>query len=104
VTGGADSFVFMSGNGNDTIGDLRVTDGDHINLTAFGLGALDPTQLADLLNILIVDNGSGTAKIDFSQNYSSLGIGDLGLGNGTILVAGWTASALKAAEGSVFLV
>ena len=89
LTGGADSadggdtFVFAPGHGDDIINDLSVTDGDKINLMAFGL---DSDDLAGLLSVrgqggnarVIVDlrdHGGGTIELAGITDIDTLDTG-----------------------------
>jgi Ca2+-binding RTX toxin-like protein len=61
VVTGADTFVFAPGSGNDYIGDFRQSDGDKIDVSAYGFHSL--------VNMMITFDGANT-KISFDANDS----------------------------------
>ena len=58
---GADTFVFAPGNGNDDIGDFRQSDGDKIDVSAYGFH--------NLAQMMITFTGTDTT-IAFDANNS----------------------------------
>jgi Ca2+-binding RTX toxin-like protein len=61
VKTGADTFVFAPNSGTDTIGDFRQSDGDRIDVSAYGF--------TSLTNMMITFDGTNT-KIAFDSNDS----------------------------------
>ena len=47
VVTGADTFVFAPGNGNDDINDFRQSDGDKIDVSAYGFDSIDDMMITD---------------------------------------------------------
>jgi hypothetical protein len=48
VVTGADTFVFASGNGNDDINDFRQSDGDKIDVSAYGFHSIADMVITDM--------------------------------------------------------
>jgi hypothetical protein len=48
VVTGADAFVFSAGNGNDDINDFRQSDGDKIDVSAYGFDSIDDMVITDM--------------------------------------------------------
>jgi serralysin len=61
VKTGADTFVFGPNSGTDTIGDFRQSDGDRLDVSAYGF--------TSLVNMMITFDGTNT-KIAFDANDS----------------------------------
>jgi serralysin len=69
VVTGADTFVFAPGNGNDDINDFRQSDGDKIDVSAYGVHSL-----ADML---ITSTGTDTRiAFDATNSVTLVGLND----------------------------
>ena len=69
VVTGADTFVFAPGNGADVVYDFRQSDGDKIDVSAYGFNTL-----ADML---ITDMGDDTTiGFDATNSVTLIGFGD----------------------------
>jgi serralysin len=69
VITGADTFVFRPGNGGDFVYDFRQSDGDRIDVSAFGFNGL-----ADMV---IIDTGADTRiEFDASNTVTLVGLSD----------------------------
>jgi serralysin len=69
VISGADTFVFAPGNGNDDINDFRQSDGDRIDVSAYGFHSL-----ADMM---ITSMGADTKiAFDATDSVTLVGISD----------------------------
>jgi hypothetical protein len=66
VTTGADTFVFAPNNGNDFVGDFRQSDGDKIDVSAYGF-----TSMAAMTFTAV----GGDTKIGFDANNSATLVG-----------------------------
>jgi Ca2+-binding RTX toxin-like protein len=61
VKTGADTFVFAPNSGTDTVGDFRQSDGDRIDVSAYGF--------TSLVNMMVTFDGTNT-KVAFDANDS----------------------------------
>jgi len=64
--GGADTFVFAPGNGNDDINDFRQGDGDRIDVSAYGFQSLTQMMITEV---------GGDTRIGFDATNSVTLIG-----------------------------
>jgi len=69
VVTGADTFVFAPGNGNDDIGDFRQSDGDRIDVSAYGF-----TSLVDMM--ITFDGANTKIAFDASNSVTLFGFTD----------------------------
>jgi Ca2+-binding RTX toxin-like protein len=67
---GADTFVFAPGNGNDFIGDFRQSDGDQIDVSAYGF-----SSLADMM--ITFDGANIRIAFDANDSVTLVGFTDL---------------------------
>ena len=69
VTTGADTFVFGPNNGTDFVGDFRQSDGDKIDVSAYGIHSL--------VDMMATSIGSDTKiAFDTTNSVTLLGISD----------------------------
>jgi hypothetical protein len=73
VTTGADTFVFAPGNGSDYIYDFRQSDGDRIDVSAYGFHSM-----ADL-TVLGFGGPDTYIALDASNSLTLIGISDINL-------------------------
>jgi len=66
---GADTFVFAPGSGNDDIGDFRQSDGDRIDVSAYGF-----TSLVDMM--ITFDGANTKIAFDASNSVTLFGFTD----------------------------
>jgi len=69
VTTGADTFVFGPNNGTDFVGDFRQSDGDRIDVSAYGF-----TSLVDMM--ITFDGANTKIAFDASNSVTLLGFTD----------------------------
>ena len=84
--GGSDTFIFTSDESDDSIADFSKTDGDQIDLEAFGLNATqlntlleatNPTGNAELMYALNLEaHGGGTITVTMDERFAELDAGD----------------------------
>jgi hypothetical protein len=60
AVGGADTFVFAPGGGNDDIADFRQEDDDLIDVSAYGFSSME--------DMTITDNNEGDTLIEFGTS------------------------------------
>jgi len=68
-TTGADTFVFAPGNGNDDINDFRQSNGDKIDVSAYGF-----LSMADMM--ITAFGGNTKIAFDASNSVTLVGISD----------------------------
>src|SRR5262249_26227163 len=69
VVTGADTFVFAPGNGNDDINDFRQSDGDKIDVSAYGIENLAQMTIAAV-------GGDTRIAFDASNSVTLIGFSD----------------------------
>jgi hypothetical protein len=68
VVTGADTFVFAPGNGNDDINDFRQSDGDRIDVSAYGIHSL--------VDMMVTYTGTDTTiAFDATNSVTLVGFG-----------------------------
>ncbi len=58
MTGPADTFVFATGGGDDDIWDFRQSDGDQIDVSAYGFSSLEDLEITDLGADTLIEFGA----------------------------------------------
>ena len=73
-TGGADTFVFAPGGGDDEIGDFRQSDGDLIDVGDYGFTDIGDMTLSELGTDTLIEFGASGAD----NSVTLLGFADPG--------------------------